>query len=632
MLSSMRSFATTPIFKIILVLLVVALIALAFGSQIYNTNQDADIVIRYGDTKIQRYQLRAQMNVMANQQNQRTPYESRAAFLEGETPKDSVDFFVDQAVLLADARKQGMVITDADIQRAIRLEPRFRTQNGSGEFSPELYERYVDSGLVNLPAFYQRMGQAALISKYADLVGNNIDLPISIDAAIKAFYSEKRQVVFFKLDEASLSLDTPDEAALKAYYDANRERFRWPEYRRLSYVAFDAPSISGRYTVTEEALLAEHEATLALVSEPEKRHLAQVIFESEEAANVFFDNLKDGISWQEATDGQEVLDLGFNEKDELSDAVSEKAFSLEKGQNSEPLNTDFGWLVLYVSEIIPQNIPTLEERRTDLIETLKLRQANDALFDLSQELDFNLGDGLSLEEAAQKHGLNVTVLENVGDSGVIGQDTHTVFTEIPSMKEEAFRLQQGATSLVLNDGKGGYFALRVDKITPERTKSMEEARQDLIRLVKAERREQALDTAAEQAIAALKSGTDFAQVATKNNTEVISSPLETRSMLGREEALFAAATEQVFTQALEEPFSFSHLGERFIAKVVSIIPGSAENVDFTALFAAQNMALSYQTQVQNALVSFMTKEAKPSINARIVAEVAEEVADNLALK
>ena len=147
--------------------------------------------------------------------------------------------------------------------------------------------------------------------------------------------------------------------------------------------------------VTDEAARKLYDETLAAV-EPEDEVRARHILVAEEAeANAIVERLEAGEDFaviaaeasQDPGSKGQGGDLGFFTKERMVAPFAEKAFELEPGQTSEPVQTQFGWHIIRVEERRERPTPGFEEMRTQIDSYLARRAQQETILTLRQEAE-----------------------------------------------------------------------------------------------------------------------------------------------------------------------------------------------------------------------------------------------------
>ena len=74
----------------------------------------------------------------------------------------------------------------------------------------------------------------------------------------------------------------------------NNEKFRAPEYRKLALLVLDPSKIADPAAVTDEEVAAEYENRKASLTQPERRRIEQIRFDTAEAANAALKQVEGG--------------------------------------------------------------------------------------------------------------------------------------------------------------------------------------------------------------------------------------------------------------------------------------------------------------------------------------------------
>ncbi len=160
--------------------------------------------------------------------------------------------------------------------------------------------------------------------------------------------------------------------------------------------------------VTDEAARALYDETVSSL-EPEQEVRARHILVPEEAeakalaeriaAGEDFAKLAEEAS-QDPGSSARGGDLGFFTKERMVAPFAEKAFELEPGQVSEPVETQFGWHIIKVEERREKPIPEFAEMRPQIDNFLARRAQQEAILSLRQSAEVERLDRPATPEAA----------------------------------------------------------------------------------------------------------------------------------------------------------------------------------------------------------------------------------------
>lgn len=147
------------------------------------------------------------------------------------------------------------------------------------------------------------------------------------------------------------------QAAVKDGVDASKEY-----KRRLAF--YQAKSLRDAYfeskiepTVTDAELQEIYQEEAQKVNSAERVRARHILVETEDEAKQVLEQVKAGQNFEElarrmSKDGSAQYggDLGFFTADEMVPEFSQMAFTLQPGQVSEPVKTEYGWHIIKVEE------------------------------------------------------------------------------------------------------------------------------------------------------------------------------------------------------------------------------------------------------------------------------------------
>lgn len=129
--------------------------------------------------------------------------------------------------------------------------------------------------------------------------------------------------------------------------------------------------------VTEAALRARYDAEYAKAAPVREVRASHILVPTREAAQALRDQLDKGADFaalaaEHGTDGTRAQggDLGFFSKEVMVPEFADAAFALKVGETGGPIQTQFGWHVLRVTEERNRPAPAFEEVQAELAEAM----------------------------------------------------------------------------------------------------------------------------------------------------------------------------------------------------------------------------------------------------------------------
>jgi peptidyl-prolyl cis-trans isomerase D len=200
----------------------------------------------------------------------------------------------------------------------------------------------------------------------------------------------------------------------------------------------------------------------------------------------------------------------------------EVAFSLQPGETSDLVKTQFGYHIIRVTEKHAASTRSLEDARAQIEDTLKTERAQKEADRISTELAGKLTKPEDLETVAKAQGLTVS------ETGFFGRDEPILGIGMaPAINSRAFEMKPGEVSEAIRSQNGPVF-ITVTGTQESRLPTLEEVksrvRDDVQRTKAVEAARQKANAVAPQ----LKSASDFNAAAKSAGVEVKTTDLVVR--------------------------------------------------------------------------------------------------------
>ncbi len=205
---------------------------------------------------------------------------------------------IGSAAVDAHAQQLRLSITDEAVAEAIRNDPSF--QNPDGTFNRMALENVARQLGLSEYGFLALRRSEEIRQQLTDAITAGVRAPDALAEALHKYRNEARTVEHFTIDPSvAISLPEPDPAKLKEVYEANKERFMTPEYRKLAIINLNVDEVKKRVPITEEELAAAYEHDKARYEVPERRRVLQLAFENREEAEQAAAAIAQGKSFEE---------------------------------------------------------------------------------------------------------------------------------------------------------------------------------------------------------------------------------------------------------------------------------------------------------------------------------------------
>jgi peptidyl-prolyl cis-trans isomerase D len=486
MLTILRQAAGTWVAKALLSLLVVSFAVWGISGQLMGTIAGHHSVITAGGTTVSVNEYRLaydrQINLMSQQFGQRLTREQvQALGIDNQVLAQ----LVSGALLDEQARKMGLGLSKDRLAQLTRDDPAFK--GAGGQFDRQMFEYVLRQVGMRPEDYLKNRAQVAVRQQIVEAISDGLKAPDAFLKAVALYRGEDRTVDYVVLPKSLVEpVDPPAEDALKTYFDANKQKYAAPEYRKFSYVRLEPEDIMDLDSVTDQQVQEDYDRDKASYTTPETRTIEQLVFKSADEAKAALDSLKAGATFDKLMTAQgktqaDVL-LGTLPKDKIADkAIADAAFALSLNQVSDVVQGTFGPVLLRVTEIKPEVIKPLAEVSDDIRKQLALGEASRILLDVHDSYEDARAGGASLKEAADKLKLKVVTVDAIDRAGQKPDGS-----VVPALPESAdliravFDAETGIENEGLNTADNGFVFYEVDGITPARDRTLDEVREKVV--------------------------------------------------------------------------------------------------------------------------------------------------------
>lgn len=488
-------------------------------------------------------------------------------------PQAVLGRIVSRALIDSEINALGLTVSDSMVRDYILGNPGFR--GSDGRFDREIYSRGLARFGLNERQYEEIVRVDLARTQFQDTLEQGVAVPRVMADSLYRLTHQKRVADVIAIDIGTIALAAePDEAELRAYYDANATAFEAPEFRTVRMIALRPEALAVQDDVSDAQVDAAYQERITEFMIPERRTVRQIVTPDQDAAQRAYERLVEGedfatVAAEETGQPAAALALGSISSGALIPELAEPTFTLEVGGVTEPIQTLFGWTILTVDAITPAEPRPLAEVREELRAILAREAAADSLYGLAASLDDLLGGGATLAEAAQQLGFGI---ETSGPFDAEGRDPDgTAVSDLPrEVVATAFATAAGTDSLLEEFGEGGYYVLRVVSVTPAAPRPFAEVRDQVAAAFGAERRLERARADAETAMERLKAGADPAALAEELGHEAFTTPFFDRSGTGADRPLPTELVRALFAAARGEPVTVETADALYVAEVTEI--------------------------------------------------------------
>ena len=378
----------------------------------------------------------------------------------------------------------GLTVTEDLLKRRIVEDPAF--EDDTGRFSRARFAHTLQISNLSEQEYLERLRRDILRQQLVGAINETVPAPRALAETLFAYREETRTARALRVPKDTITeIPEPDQAALQAFHGEFSSSFMASEFRAATFIHLRAEDLAAEISISETELRAEFEARRDELRVPERRRLTQAVYDDQAAADAAMDRLRGGASFESVareTTGDAPAELGLVERGELPGALAEAAFAPREGEVSAPVQTDFGWHILKVEEVIPAEEPDFETERQELRQDMAMAMAIDSAASIANQIDDELAAGLTLEEVGRALGLKLRQIEAIDREGLDQDGEGVPDLPLDGFIQTIFDTAPGEDSLLSETGDGGYFILRVDGVTPAQLRPLDEVRDQVVAL------------------------------------------------------------------------------------------------------------------------------------------------------
>jgi peptidyl-prolyl cis-trans isomerase D len=381
---------------------------------------------------------------------------------------------IQREVLLQEANRLGLQLTDADLRRAMQTGPFAQALFPNGQFIGE--DRYADFVSnyfhTSIQDFESQVKKEIEINRLQAMVTGGITVS---DQEVRDAYRDQGTKI--KFDYAVINGEdlrkqiNPTDAELQAFFKQNATRYKDAigETRKLAYIALNQTDVpGGPPPVTNqqvEQYYQGHQKDFQVPEEVKVRHIlikvpdkadAKTDAAAKEKAEALLKQIKGGADFaalakansDDPGSKEQGGELGMIQRGVTVPPFEKAAFSLQPGQISDVIKTQFGYHILKVEEKQTAHLKPLDEVKAQIVATLTRQAEADQQAAFAQQLATESAK-TSLAKTAEAHHLQLVTTDYLQQNAVISG-----LPDGAKLLTQAFSAKPGAAPQVSSTGEG----------------------------------------------------------------------------------------------------------------------------------------------------------------------------------
>jgi peptidyl-prolyl cis-trans isomerase D len=513
------------------------------------------------------------------------------------------------------ANSLELVTLDEEVRAFILANELFQVE---GVFSEERYNQLLRLNSYT-PLSYEE-SQAKLM-KQEQLKRNLVHsafLTSQQVEKIKALAGQQRYASFIVLstekymDQVSVTQDQVIE-----YFDTNQSSFVELPKIKVNYIELSLDDIKEQEAADEETLRSFYDDNKEIFTNPEQRSAQHILVEERELAESLLEEIQQGADFSElarihsidASTKDSGGGLGYFERDIMVPEFDKVVFEMDIGELSEVVETDYGFHIIKLTEVQPENIKSFEESREQLASLHQKKAAQKKLYSLQEELG-NLAYEDPLDLVAEHLDLELEA------SDYFSRTSEEYEEQFVSAAYSDLVLNEGENSDVIELGQDRFVVLNLAEQIPERQKTLDEVQTQITDILKTIEAKKIIDDLAANISSALSNSEN-----TKAEALIAENELEWSepNWISRSSGLPLNMTSMIFKMAKpstgESVYSSNSLNEN-----ISIV-FDLKDVRVSEEIVDERITDGYLNEQLNELFINLIKELKESAEIKVYSEL-----------
>jgi peptidyl-prolyl cis-trans isomerase D len=289
------------------------------------------------------------------------------------------------------------------------------------------------------------------------------------------------------------------------FYQSNISQFDTQQKVSLSYVELVLDDLLSLIEVTDNELEEYYQQNLFDYRTDEERQAAHILFESADEDEAIASKAEEVLARIQAGENFSELaktfssdtfsaenggDLGWFGKGIMDPAFEDAAFSLaNKDDVSGVVKSEFGYHIIKLTDVKSEQVNAFENVKQEIIVKVKTLKAEERFYEIRQrmsEVAFEVPE--NLDEVADLAGKSISTTD------LFSQANAPDVVSNPNVLSSAFSfelIEDAVNSEVIELGRNHIIVVRVAEHEPERTKTIEEVKEQIQQTLAAQSAQQA---------------------------------------------------------------------------------------------------------------------------------------------
>ena len=619
MLDLLRRNASGPFGLTLIILLVLAFSVWGIGD-IFR-NYDVGTLARIGDREVDSqeflFRYNREINRISNELER---------FVSNEEARDSgIDIqiltnLLVEKTLNSSADKMKLRPSDNSLTERLKNTNSFR--NAFNQFDKNVFNQVLRQNGITEDLFFSMERDSIAQAQIYRALFENLNISKEFSNLIHRFQNEDRSVEYLVLNTNIENVDSYEinNQELLNYYNNNKDNYKSESKRDFTLLTLLKAEISSLIEVQEDIIKEIYENNVSDYETPEKRTYYVIPFNSSEEVNLALSNFKENtdinnIIVSRGLSLEDVLQSSLSLEEGLNDAISNKAFEVDKNILAGPVQGPFGPTLIYVTKIESSLKKTFLEVKEKIEQDYKSEETQDKIYEIYNIIEDQRAAGLTFEEIALENNLKLSQYSSVNNNGSNFSNSNIDLTLRNSIIETIFDSDIGLEMDPLEDQNGNVVFIRVDNIDEERLLNFDNVQKEVRSDIINQRQKKELEDISFQYLDDINNNI--------NNLEQISDNLNVAIL--KRDNLSRYSFDEVFSRSAVEEIFKTNVNKAFKANVGigdSIIIGLVTKISIEEQKESDIEALNQRNEdnLKNELLIILSEELQKELSSEVYPE------------
>lgn len=498
---------------------------------------------------------------------------------------------IEDKLLMQAAQDAGMIVSADSLDREIIRNPQFQI---NGQFDNDLARRTMASQGFTPQTYRQALADRMILGQLANAYAASDFVTESDLERIAALQTQTRDFRYLTIPLGTRTVgEEISEADLQSYYDNNQAMFTVPEQVTVDYVELDKDAIFDEIQIDESEIRAQYEEEVGQAEADIEKRVSHILFDvsaGEDTAVAEAQAVKDRIDAGESFEdlaaevsvdtasGEMGGDIGYTDGTVFPDAVESALVSMEVGEVSAPVVSEFGVHLIKLTELDAADVVTFEESAERIERELKQTEVDNVYFSRLETLANLAFETFDLQSISDELGLEIqssNAFGRNGGSSIVTSDQRVIDA---AFSDEVLNQDLNSDAIELSDTHA--VVIHLKEHLPEQVQAFDEVRSEIAVTLRRERERERTAEVGREILAALEAGEDVSDRVAAEGAEWVERLNVQRNQfdLNTEIAENAfAMTEPASSAVNREGFSLTN-GAYSIIELTAVNPGSLSDL------------------------------------------------------